>query len=321
MHDGPRQKWCNEGSHLAFDGLRAVRGTLDLDVDLPTMSAAQILQHLYSLDTSSPNLSRCLYCLIRSDEEEQYLSTLQGSELTQLVDFLDEVRSSPPASVQLTKPIVQILDAAPMADDVFRRCLHKLKTICSRHAILPSSYTIVGDLARTGNDPVAFGGFSDVWEGTYNGSKVCIKHLRVSEQVRKSIEKVSILRWLVSILPPEKPPSQQAFYKEAIMWKRFRHPNVVAFIGVTRNPLQFVSEWMQNGTLTDYVNENPGANRIGLVRLSSATSTGLTRFLQVVGCGRRSQLPPCKPHNPRRLERGEFSLYAVFSKIDTPWLA
>ena len=59
----------------------------------------------------------------------------------------------------------------------------------------------------------------------------------------------------------------QAFYKEAIIWKRLRHPNVVAFIGVTRNPLQFVSEWMPNGTLTEYVNENPSANRVGLVRL------------------------------------------------------
>ena len=56
------------------------------------MSIAQVLQHLYSLDTTSPDFMRYLYCLIRSDEEEQYLSSLQGSELTRLVDFLDEVR-------------------------------------------------------------------------------------------------------------------------------------------------------------------------------------------------------------------------------------
>ena len=49
------------------------------------------------------------------------------------------------------------------------------------------------------------------------------------------------------------------------MWKKLRHPNVVPFVGVTQNPLQFVSEWMPNGTLTEYVSENPGANRIGLV--------------------------------------------------------
>jgi len=57
------------------------------------MSTSQVLQYLYSLNVSSPNLSRYLYCLIERDEEEQYLSSLQGSELGRLVDFLDEVRT------------------------------------------------------------------------------------------------------------------------------------------------------------------------------------------------------------------------------------
>ena len=64
----------------------------------------------------------------------------------------------------------------------------------------------------------------------------------------------------------------KAFYKEAIMWKRLEHQNVVAFIGVTQNPLQFVSEWMPNGTITEYINEKPGANRVGLVSISSGTN-------------------------------------------------
>ena len=56
------------------------------------------------------------------------------------------------------------------------------------------------------------------------------------------------------------------------MWKRLRHPNVVPFIGVTQDPLQFVSEWMPKGTLVDYIRKNPDANRIGLVRLSRAVN-------------------------------------------------
>jgi len=59
------------------------------------MSTSQVLQHLYSFDTSSPNLPRYLYILIQCDEEEQYLSGLQGLELDRLVDFLDEVRAPP----------------------------------------------------------------------------------------------------------------------------------------------------------------------------------------------------------------------------------
>ena len=49
------------------------------------------------------------------------------------------------------------------------------------------------------------------------------------------------------------------------MWKQLRHPNIVPFVGVTTDPLQIVSEKMSNGTLTEFVNENPGANRISLV--------------------------------------------------------
>jgi mitogen-activated protein kinase kinase kinase/serine/threonine-protein kinase TNNI3K len=54
------------------------------------------------------------------------------------------------------------------------------------------------------------------------------------------------------------------------MWKRLRHQSIIPFIGVTQDPLQFVSEWMPNGTLIDYLNGNPGANRVGLVGFSHA---------------------------------------------------
>ena len=52
------------------------------------------------------------------------------------------------------------------------------------------------------------------------------------------------------------------------MWKRLTHPNIVPFIGVTTNPLQIVLEWMPNGTLTEFIERNPSASRIGLVSLS-----------------------------------------------------
>ena len=59
------------------------------------------------------------------------------------------------------------------------------------------------------------------------------------------------------------------------MWKMLRHDNVVSFIGVTMKPLQIVSEWMPNGTLTKYVERNPGADRIGLVSISTGIALDL----------------------------------------------
>lgn len=58
------------------------------------MSTSRALQSLYSLDASSPELLRHLYYLLQNDDEEQYLFTLQGSELARLVDFFDGVRAS-----------------------------------------------------------------------------------------------------------------------------------------------------------------------------------------------------------------------------------
>lgn len=59
------------------------------------MSTSEILQRLYSLNTSSPDFLRVLYGLIRHDEEEQYSSSLKEEELARLVDFLDDVRPFP----------------------------------------------------------------------------------------------------------------------------------------------------------------------------------------------------------------------------------
>jgi len=153
------------------------------------MSASKILQHLYSLDTSSPGISRLIYGLIRHDEEDQYLSSLQGPELARLVDFLDEVRNLLSAFHPVTNDL-QALDTIPAADDVSRQCLRKLQVICGDNLILPSSYNVSGDLARVGDEPFAYGGFADVWEGAHCGNKVCVKALRVTLSDYHTLTKV-----------------------------------------------------------------------------------------------------------------------------------
>jgi len=157
------------------------------------MSTSQVLEHLYSLDISFPTLSRYLYCLIQRDEEEQYLSGLQGSDLARLVDFLDEVCTLPSTFHPVTEWILQALDVIPTTDDIFRQCLHKLQAICGQYMILPSSHNVYGDLIRVGGYPFSVdGGTADVWEGTHNG-KVCIKCPRVSEADLQAVTQVRLL--------------------------------------------------------------------------------------------------------------------------------
>jgi hypothetical protein len=162
------------------------------EADPPTMSASQALQHLYSLDTSSPDFLRALYGLIRHDDDEQYSSSLQGPELTRLVDFLDAVRPLSSAFRPAAKQTPQALCIIPTTDDVFRQCLRKLRSICGYHTTLPSSHLLFGDLARVGDDPIAWGGFADVYKGTLSDRNVCIKVLRISLSDDQTLAKVRI---------------------------------------------------------------------------------------------------------------------------------
>jgi len=114
--------------------------------------------------------------------------------------------------------------------------------------------------------PFASGGYSDVYKGTLSGLGVCVKGLKVAsasspDKARKAINWYSYY-WLTSVhlqIP-------QMLHREAVMWKRLTHPNIVPFKGVTLDPLQIVSEWMPGGDLTGYINLNPQVDRISLVR-------------------------------------------------------
>ena len=156
------------------------------------MSTSWILHRIYSLDTSSLDFSHHLYCLIRHDQEDQYLTTLQGPQLARLVDFLDKVRVLPSAFYPVTRPILQALDAISAGDNLSRLCLHKLQAICGHCATLPSSYTISGKTARVGDRSLALGGIADLWEGIYRGKRVYIKTLKVPLNGDQTLKKVHV---------------------------------------------------------------------------------------------------------------------------------
>jgi len=128
--NGGFASWSEWGI-LVFDNLRAACGIPE--VDPPAMSTSQVLQHLYSLDISSQYLLRYLYCLIQHDEEEQYLSSLQGPELSRLVEFLDKVRVLPPYSARLRSRSCRLSGPSPpptmFSDNVYTNCKPSVATI------------------------------------------------------------------------------------------------------------------------------------------------------------------------------------------------
>ena len=53
------------------------------------------------------------------------------------------------------------------------------------------------------------------------------------------------------------------------MWKHLAHPNVVPLLGVTIDPLQFISDRMSGEDLTEYIANNPDVDRLSLVNVLS----------------------------------------------------
>lgn len=82
-----------------------------------------------------------------------------------------------------------------MTDDVSRRCLRKLQTICSHRRILPSSHIASGDLVKVGDYAIASTALSDVWEGRLGSTRVCIKSPKITTRDHQEIEEVSNRRW------------------------------------------------------------------------------------------------------------------------------
>ena len=118
------------------------------------------------------------------------MSRLRGSELTRLLDFLDRVCTLLSAFRPATKRALQTLDVIPSNDGISTRCLRKLQAICGHHAALPPSYFASGEIVRVSDHPIAVGGISDVWEGTYRDKRVSIERLKVplnDDQGRKKV--------------------------------------------------------------------------------------------------------------------------------------
>ena len=65
----------------------------------------------------------------------------------------------------------------------------------------------------------------------------------------------------------------EMFCKEAVVWKRLNHPNIVPFRGVTFDPLQLISEWMPGGELREYVKKNWDTDLTSLVGPCPSVST------------------------------------------------
>ena len=77
------------------------------------------------------------------------------------------------------------------------------------------------------------GGFADVRTGTYMGTLVAVKTMRVHEQDGfTKIRKVSIYDCFLDYLDAILTAVPQRFCKEVVLWKTLSHPNILKLVGV-----------------------------------------------------------------------------------------
>jgi len=57
----------------------------------------------------------------------------------------------------------------------------------------------------------------------------------------------------------------QEFHGDVAVWAKLNHQNILMCFGVMIDPLQIVTEWMQNGEAMRYVQEHLDADRVLLV--------------------------------------------------------
>ncbi|KDQ56279.1 hypothetical protein JAAARDRAFT_207998 [Jaapia argillacea MUCL 33604] len=124
------------------------------------------------------------------------------------------------------------------------RSHHILYDLAISHHKLPSSIAI-DSIQRKGKDPIGSGGSSSIYMGYLRGKPVALKRIRIS----------------FSPSDFESDGTIKKLYHEAAIWQSLKHPNILPLLGIHQMdedpcPFVFVSPWMSNGNITEYVQRN-----------------------------------------------------------------
>ncbi|KAG8687646.1 hypothetical protein FRC11_006859 [Ceratobasidium sp. 423] len=132
----------------------------------------------------------------------------------------------------------------------------EINMLLSRHGC--PDVTMQLDPERCSSYPVAQGGFADVYCGNLrNGLKVAIKRSRV--RIPDDEEGRSCLRIMA---------------KEGYIWSKHQHDNILEICGVAqfRGGIALVTPWMDNGTVMEFIRDQPNVDR---PRLCTQVAWGL----------------------------------------------
>ncbi|KAH7920563.1 kinase-like protein [Leucogyrophana mollusca] len=134
-------------------------------------------------------------------------------------------------------PAVDSAQNALFADALIR--------LSKRSCCYPDSL-VLKDVEIRSTCPVSAGGFSEVWKGCAQGRPVGVKKIRMIGSDLEDILK--------------------ACAREAIIWSRLSHPNLLPFYGVfypdgEHSTISLISPWMEHGHIEKYLKSFPETDR------------------------------------------------------------
>ncbi|KAF9255400.1 kinase-like protein [Marasmius fiardii PR-910] len=157
---------------------------------------------------------------------KEFLESIRGGEDVQLwLDTLQVLAKRPEIPTWLRSSIFHALLRLSKISDLFPQCL------------------MITNVEKLGDHPIGYGGFGDLWKGKIGGQILALKVPRISQtsEVQKLLKD---------------------FMREGILWQQLEHPNVLPFMGIyymneKRTQLCLVSPWMEQGSLTKYLETTP----------------------------------------------------------------
>ncbi|KAJ3564018.1 hypothetical protein NP233_g8566 [Leucocoprinus birnbaumii] len=210
---------------------------IGLDTSVGNMAEPSNIYFAPSRHTRFPrieiHLVDLLFQVLQTPEKRKRLQSLKGQEALSISGFLHWV-------------LLQASSLVP--GKLHKHALIAQYRLCRTAALFPECY-FFRDALPALDEPIAEGGFSDIFKVHHREKALCLKAVRVyglssADNVLKSIA------------------------KEAILWSYLRHPNIVPFWGIyypkgtsgRRRRICLVSPWMENGNLVYFLRENPDAS-------------------------------------------------------------
>ena len=248
-------------------------------------------------------LIKMLEGILINEHERKKILQLTGDSAILVIECFDKVSVDEPHSRSRVLITLQVLlpilrkNPNQAAYTVSLSTFSRLSVGCQ---YLPRSCWIDPGTITLPNEPHRSGTRAEIYCGTWNGESVAVKVLRTSKQESSTkLEEVSAGRTVKAAHGHGLNQREQRFRREAVIWYsmclirgNLKFKGVFYHNGVPA----IVTPWMPTGNITEYLGENPNANRLKLASSSVLPVFGIGS-LCVLSClafgrSRRGLGPP-----------------------------